>query len=103
MVQYIEAHISDTNLDARVLSKELATSRSILYTKVKSLTGQTVHEFIKSIRLKRSLRLLLEGDVSISQVAIEVGFNSHSYFDKCFVKQYKMGPKEYVNRKRGKG
>lgn len=103
MVQYIEAHISDTNLDARVLSKELATSRSILYTKVKSLTGQTVHEFIKSIRLKRSLRLLLEGDVSISQVAIEVGFNSHSYFDKCFLKQYKMGPKEYVNRKRGKG
>jgi AraC-like DNA-binding protein len=69
---------------------------------VKTLTGQTVHEFIKSIRLKKSLRLLLEGRLSISQVAYEVGFNSHSYFDKCFARQYQMGPKEYINKKRGK-
>ncbi len=101
LVHFIEAHLADPNLDARVLSKEMAVSRTVLYAKVKTLTGQTVHEFIKSIRLKKSLKLLLEGKLSISQVALEVGFNSHSYFDKCFVKQYKMGPKEYVNRQRG--
>jgi signal transduction histidine kinase/ligand-binding sensor domain-containing protein/DNA-binding response OmpR family regulator len=102
LVQFIEENIADPNLDARLLSREMATSRTILYTKVKTLTGQTVHEFIKSIRLKRSLPLLLEGRLSINQVAYEVGFNSHSYFDKCFAKQYKMGPKEYINKKRKK-
>jgi AraC-like DNA-binding protein len=76
-------------------------SRSVLYAKIKSLTGQSVHEFIKSIRLKRSLKLLLDGTMNISQIALEVGFNSHSYFDKCFVKQYGMGPKEYVAKRKG--
>jgi AraC-like DNA-binding protein len=97
LVQFIEAHIADPQLDARLLAKEMTISRTILYTKVKALTGQSVHEFIRSIRLQNSLKLLLEGRLSISQVAFEVGFNSHSYFDKCFVKQYKMGPREYIN------
>ena len=76
-------------------------SRTVLYAKIKTLTGQSVHEFIKSIRLKRSVILLLEGKLNISQIAIEVGFNSHSYFDKCFTKHYGVGPKEYVLKKRG--
>jgi signal transduction histidine kinase/DNA-binding response OmpR family regulator len=100
LVSLIESNIANPDLDARFLSKELATSRTLLYNKIKALTGQTVHEFIKSIRLRKSLKLLLEGNLSISQVAYEVGFNSHSYFDKCFIKQYKMGPKEYVNKKK---
>lgn len=100
LVTVIETNISNPDLDAKFLSRELAISRTLLYNKIKTLTGQTVHEFIKSIRLRKSLKLLLEGNLSISQVAYEVGFNSHSYFDKCFIKQYKMGPKEYINKKR---
>ena len=57
----------------------------------------TVHEFIKSVRLRKSVKLLLEGRLSITQVAFEVGFSSRSYFDRCFVKQYKLAPREYVN------
>lgn len=102
LVTFIEANISNQLLDARLICKEIAISRTVLYSKIKLLTGQTVHEFIKTIRLKKSLQLLLDGKLSISQIAFEVGFNSHSYFDKCFVKQYGMGPKEYVSRKKGK-
>jgi len=101
LVRIIETNISDSNLDAKFICKEMTTSRTVLYTKLKTLTGQTVHEFIKSIRLRKSLKLLLEGELSVSQVAFEVGFNSHSYFDKCFIKQYKMGPKEYLNKRKG--
>lgn len=104
LIKAIEANISEPNLDAKFLCKEMTTSRTVLYTKLKTLTGQTVHEFIKSIRLKKSIRLLLDGELPVSQVAFEVGFNSHSYFDKCFTKQYKMGPKEYISkRKSGPG
>jgi ligand-binding sensor domain-containing protein/signal transduction histidine kinase/DNA-binding response OmpR family regulator len=101
LIDYINRNISNTTLDARNISEEFGISRSVLYTKIKTLTGQSVHEFIKSIRLKQSLRLLLEGRLTISQIALEVGFNSHSYFDKCFIRQYGMGPKEYVNRRKG--
>jgi AraC-like DNA-binding protein len=66
------------------------------------LAKDALHEFIKTIRLRKSIRYLPEGALTVSQVAYEVGFNSHSYFDKCFIKQYKMGPKEYINRRKGK-
>jgi AraC-like DNA-binding protein len=101
LVAIIEENISDPNLDAKSLCDEIGMSRTVLYSKIKSLAGQSVHEFIKSIRLKRSIRLLLDGTLNIRQVALEVGFNSHSYFDKCFAKQYGMGPKEYIARQRG--
>lgn len=102
IVDLIEESITDPALDARFICKKMNTSRTVLYSKIKALTGQTVHEFIKSIRLRKSLHLLLEGQLSINQVAFEVGFNSHSYFDKCFIKEFKMGPKEYINKKKGK-
>jgi ligand-binding sensor domain-containing protein/CheY-like chemotaxis protein/AraC-like DNA-binding protein len=100
VVSFVEANVSDQSLDAKMLCEEFGLSRTVLYSKVKSLTGQSVHEFIKSIRLKRSLLLLLEGRLNISQIALDVGFNSHSYFDKCFAKQFGMGPKEYVAKRK---
>jgi AraC-like DNA-binding protein len=100
LVSYIETNISDPNIDARHICDQLAISRTILYAKIKTLTGQSVHEFIKTIRLKKSLKFLLEGKLTVSQIALEVGFNSHSYFDKCLVKHYGLGPKEYVYKKK---
>lgn len=97
LVEFIEQTISDPLLDARMISKEMGVSRTVLYAKIKSLTGNTVHEFIKSIRLRKSVKLLLENRLSITQIAFEVGFSSRSYFDRCFVKQYKMAPREYIN------
>ncbi|WP_290798619.1 two-component regulator propeller domain-containing protein [Flavihumibacter sp. UBA7668] len=97
LVELIETNLADSYLDARMLSKEMSVSRSVLYAKIKSLTGNTVHEFIKSVRLRKSVKLLLEGRLSITQVAFEVGFSSRSYFDRCFVKQYKLAPREYIN------
>jgi len=78
----------------------MAVSLTVLYSKIKTLTGQSAREFIKSIRLKKSLTLLLDGRSSINQVALEVGFNSYYYFNKCFVKQYGTGTKEYINKKK---
>lgn len=101
LVEYIETNIADPNIDSKSIGDHLAVSRTVLYSKIKALTGQGVHEFIKSIRLKKSLKLLLEGTYTISQVTIEVGFSSHSYFNKCFIKQYGMPPKEYIAKKKG--
>jgi AraC-like DNA-binding protein len=100
LIKFIEANMANQDLDAKGISKALLVSRTVLYHKVKSLTGQTVHEFIKAIRLRKSVQLLMEGNLNINQVAFEVGFNSHSYFDKCFMKQYGSGPREYISRKK---
>jgi len=100
LVGVIEKHMTNQDLDSKLICKELAMSRTILYEKIKAVSGQTVHEFIKSIRLRRSLRLLLDQKMNISQIAFEVGFNSSSYYHRCFLKEYNMSPKEYVNKKK---
>jgi AraC-like DNA-binding protein len=97
---FIEANLSDPDVDAHSICRAMGMSRTVLYSKLRTLTGQSVHEFIKSVRLEHSLRLLHEGVLSINQIAFEVGFNSHSYFDRCFVKQYGIGPREYCNREK---
>ena len=96
MSSYIEKNLSNYDLDYKKLCEESAMSRTVLYAKFKTLTGLGVHDFIKNIRLKKSLKLLQEGRLNISQIAYEVGFATPSYFSKSFLKQYKVSPKEYV-------
>lgn len=96
VVRVIERNLSDPQLDYRVICEETALSRTVLYAKIKTLTGQGVQEFVRSIRLKKSLALLRERKLNVSQIAYEVGFNSHSYFNKCFFRQYNVSPKDYL-------
>ncbi|SHJ47032.1 Two component regulator propeller [Arenibacter nanhaiticus] len=77
------------------LSSELAMHRTNLHHKLTSLTGMAPSEFIRSIKLKESLKPLSEGSMSISEIAYSVGFNTPAYFTKCFRKQYGCLPKEY--------
>ncbi|MCE7038960.1 hybrid sensor histidine kinase/response regulator transcription factor [Dyadobacter sp. CY312] len=96
IVNYIEENLADPDLDNKKISQLTNLSRTVLYAKFKSLTGQGIHDFIKSIRLKKGLKLLQEGRLNINQIAYEVGFNTPSYFSKSFTKQYGVSPSEYV-------
>jgi AraC-like DNA-binding protein len=98
VIAYIEENIAQPDMDHKNISEIAAMSRTILYAKIKSLTGQGVHEFIQSIRVKKGLQLLMEGRLNINQIAYEVGFNTPSYFSKCFLKQFGAPPKDYLAR-----
>ncbi|OOQ59508.1 hybrid sensor histidine kinase/response regulator transcription factor [Mucilaginibacter pedocola] len=98
VVAYVESNIADATLDSRKIGEFTAMSRTVLYAKFKTLTGQGVHDFIRSIRVKKGLQLLLEGRYNINQVSYEVGFNTPSYFSKSFIKQFGIPPKEYISK-----
>jgi AraC-like DNA-binding protein len=70
-----------------------------LYRKLRGLTNQTVHEFIRKLRLKRAIQLLELKRMTITEVAYEVGFNDLTYFARCFRKQYDKSPSEYISNK----
>ncbi len=99
IIEAIEKNISDRELNADILSKEIGMSRMQLYRKLRGLTDQTVHEFIRSIRLKRAVQLLEERRMTITQVAYEVGFNDLTYFARCFRKMYKKSPSKYTSQR----
>jgi AraC-like DNA-binding protein len=73
-------------------------SRTVLYTKLKALTGQNLSEFIRMIRLKKSGQLIIQSKMNISQIAFEVGFNDLKYFRECFKELYELTPSEYKRK-----
>ena len=70
-------------------------SRATLYRKVKQISELTPNEFIRLVRLKKAAELLRAKDYRISEIAYLVGFNSPSYFSKCFQKQFGVLPKDF--------
>jgi AraC-like DNA-binding protein len=70
-----------------------------LYRKVNALTGISVNDFIRQLRLQKGAQLLSNNWGNIAQVAYEVGFSNPSYFSKCFKEQFGVLPSSYHNQK----
>jgi signal transduction histidine kinase/ligand-binding sensor domain-containing protein/CheY-like chemotaxis protein/AraC-like DNA-binding protein len=91
-------NIADPNFAIETMASELCMSRTSIFRKIKSITGMTPNDFMKTIRLKRACQLMSEGKYRIVEIVDMVGFNSSSYFAKCFAKQYGMLPTEYMKK-----
>ena len=92
----IEKNISDIHFSIDKLAFELMMSRSNLQRKIKGVSGLVPNDYIRVYRLKKAARLLLQGDYRINEICYLVGFNSGSYFSKCFHKQFGVLPKDFV-------
>ncbi len=87
-------HIGDEQFGVSGLARQMGMSRSNLLRKVKKNTGISVSQFIRQIRLEEGMKLLKLQTLTVSEVSYEVGFNSVSYFIKCFHDQYGYPPGE---------
>jgi len=94
----IENHITDLVFTVDMLASELNLSRSSLHRKLKALTNQSATEFIKYVKINKSITLIENGMTNIDEICFKVGFNSHSYYSMCFKKQLGKTPSEYINR-----
>lgn len=95
-VDYIDSNLRNAQLSVESIAELFNMSRSQVYRKIKALTGQTVVEFIRTIRLKHALKLMGEKKYNLSDIADQTGFNSLSYFTRSFKDQYGKAPSEYV-------
>jgi AraC-like DNA-binding protein len=96
--EVIEARLENSELSVEDLAADMNLSRVQLYRKVKSITGSTPVELLRTARLNRAYQLLLTSDRSVSEVAYLVGFTAPSYFTKCFKEEYGMLPGEVRNQ-----
>ena len=92
----IEEHMGDEDFSIEELSVQAGYSTMHVYRKIKSLTGQTPSQFVRTIRLKRAAELLSRKSDNISQIAYQVGFSNISYFNKCFKDQFEMTPGDFL-------
>jgi signal transduction histidine kinase/ligand-binding sensor domain-containing protein/DNA-binding response OmpR family regulator len=97
VIDIVLEDVTEESINADFIAEKLLVSRSLVYLKIEALTGQTVNEFVRTIRLKKSLRLLSQKNLTITEVAYAVGFNSQSYYTRSFKKQFGKSPKEYLS------
>ena len=100
IMQVINKNISNADLSVDFIADEVGISRVHLHRKMKELTGQTPHDFIRNIRLKQAANLLANQNVNITEVMYACGFNNAASFSTIFKKFYGMSPREYMNERR---
>lgn len=98
----VEAHVSSPDFSVDHLGRELGISRAYLYKKIRALTGKAPLEFIRTIRLQHAAQLLEKSQLSVSEVAYQVGFNNPKYFTKYFKEEFNVLPSQFAaSRKNG--
>jgi AraC-like DNA-binding protein len=98
-LKIMEAQMGNHNLTAGQFCRELGMSQAKVYRKLISLTGMSINEFIRNIRLKKAAQLLIETDLPISEIAYATGFSSPGYFTKCFTGEFGQNPRDFSQKK----
>jgi len=101
-VSIVKDNMDNPDFSVENFASEIAMSRSALFKKLKSITGMSTSEFIRSIRIKRAAKHLRSGEYSVTEVIFMVGFSDPKYFRTCFKKQFGKNPSEYIKASRKK-
>jgi TolB-like protein/AraC-like DNA-binding protein/Tfp pilus assembly protein PilF len=94
----VEKNIPDEGFGVSELADEMNMSRSNLLRKVKKETNLSISQFINQVRLTKAMELFRNSSLNVSEVSRQVGFNSTSYFIKCFREYYGYPPGEVGKR-----
>lgn len=95
VMDYIETHLSDSDITVDDIALAVAVSRSGLTRKMKSLMGVTPAEFLRETRLTRASTLLSTTSTPIKEIAVVCGFSDMNYFGKCFKSSRGLTPGAY--------
>lgn len=92
--QLIEEHLTDASFGVDKLASAIGYSRSHLHRRVLQASGKSVSQYVREFRLEKSLELLKQDHLNISEVADRVGFGSASYFSRTFTEYFGFPPSE---------
>ena len=94
--QFIEKNIDSDNLSANYVAQELGMSHSVLYKKLKTITGLSLVEYMRDYRLKKAKQLLKTKQYTLSEVCYQVGYSDRKYFSKLFKERFGNPPTFYL-------
>jgi len=97
LMNFVEEEWQNSELKVDDFGSSLGMSKTLIYRKMMSLTGKSPSNFIKEYRLSQALERINLKMNTISEIAYETGFNSLSYFSKCFQRRFGLLPSDYNN------
>ena len=92
--EYLQQHMGE-KISLETLGKHAGYSAIHIMRLFKDATGQTPHEYLTALRMKRASQMLIYTDTPVSQIGLDCGFLSESYFHAMFKKQYSISPGDY--------
>ncbi|MCD0488245.1 response regulator [Pedobacter sp. MC2016-14] len=99
LLNIINDHLINPEMDIEFLCGEIGMSRTKLYQKIKTITGQSIGEFIRSIRLRKAVEIMTGEDVLLTEVMYRVGIQTQSYFTKAFKKEFGKTPSQFLQER----
>ncbi|CAL65027.1 hybrid sensor histidine kinase/response regulator transcription factor [Christiangramia forsetii] len=96
LIKVIQENIDGESLNADFISKEMGMSHSVVYKKIKAITGMTFIEFVRDFKLKMAKELIAEKGFSVSEACYRIGYSDRKYFSKLFKKKFGKNPSHYA-------
>ena len=96
LLQIIDSQLSNPDFEIGYLCQEMGMSRTRLYQKIKSISRQSIGDFIRTIRLKKAVQIMTHEDVSLTEVMVRIGIQTQSYFTKAFKKEFGKTPTQFI-------
>ena len=96
--QVLDNHITSPEFTSEKFCELMHMSRSQLHKKLNAITGMSTTEFVRAQRINLATDLLRKSDAPISEIAYQVGFNTPSYFNKCFKEIQGCTPVEFLSK-----
>ena len=91
-----DKNFANVDMDYKELAASLATNRTSLFVAVKTVTGNSLQEFINFLRLEQAKKMLdSHSKDKLESIAFECGFNQYQTFRRLFKKKYQLTPAEY--------
>lgn len=95
-ISILDQNLDKSEMDINHIAYELSMSRSKLYNKIKSITGKSIIEFIKSYRLRKAANLIIDTNLSMREIMILIGIESQSYFSRSFKNEFGETPTAFA-------
>ena len=88
------------DLEVNDLAEHMGMSRSVLNSRIQECFGKSIGQFIRAYRLNVAKEMISSGqsgDMNVSEIAYEVGFNDPKYFTRCFTREFSVAPSIMMN------
>ncbi|RAW02327.1 hybrid sensor histidine kinase/response regulator transcription factor [Pseudochryseolinea flava] len=92
----LKENLDKPDFNINELSDVLNMSRSLVYKKIKSLTGLSPVEYVRSLRMQEAAKLLRSQQYKVFEVMYMVGFSDSKYFRTCFAKEFGVSPSDFM-------
>jgi signal transduction histidine kinase/DNA-binding response OmpR family regulator len=95
------SNLDKPDFNINELCDEMHMSRSLVYKKVKTLTGLSPVEYVRSLRMQEAGKLLRTRNYKVFEVVYMVGFTDVKYFRQCFAKEFGYSPSDFIKQSEG--